>query len=233
MGVEYEHALLVNDVAWRPGIDAALAVIGVLEEYGLVVGKPEVYDLAGGLWKKAKSQSLRAAATLPDNCAIHWKNLLDDEQNSPSVARVFGPSHYDSVTDDDRYVQRVSLILGSDFRTLSGWECFQVEATAGPSTARGRQIEPLDDVHYSAHSDIVWPADFTAKPPRARLVVEKWWVKPSPPTFDGIWRSGLFLDCGKDLPAIVERSSELPNTDFVGALSDAFGAPLAQIGWLY
>lgn len=54
-------------------------------------------------------------------------------------------------------------------------------------------------------------------------------------------RSGLILDCGKDLPAIAEEASEtpgegsrpLPNREFVAALENAFGTTLVEQGWIY
>lgn len=54
-------------------------------------------------------------------------------------------------------------------------------------------------------------------------------------------RSGLILDCGKDLPSIAEEATETPGENtkplpakaFVADLEQAFGTKLVEQGWIY
>jgi hypothetical protein len=54
-------------------------------------------------------------------------------------------------------------------------------------------------------------------------------------------RSGLILDCGKDLPSLADEASETPGENtkplparaFVADLEKAFGTKLEEQGWIY
>ena len=77
-----------------------------------------------------------------------------------------------------------------------------------------------------------YPADSDTQPPEAALEASdhEW---PLPAGFQGIWRCGVILDCGKDLPAFMQKSNNLPSARFASDIEDAFGAKIVQIGHLY
>lgn len=50
---------------------------------------------------------------------------------------------------------------------------------------------------------------------------------------DCVWRSGVLLDCGKDIPAFAGKSKVMPAHAFVRNLEAAFSAALVEDGWFY
>ncbi|MDR3404267.1 MAG: hypothetical protein P4L99_17345 [Chthoniobacter sp.] len=227
MGVEYRHYLVVNDPDWRPEPDTAARVEKVLRSWALATRLARAVDLTGG-----GSRELPAASTstLPGPGVAF---VYEDIQGS-AIARVAGPSLHDGVDDDERYLMKILLIVGHDYRVQWSSESLFFELLS-PPTAGGASIEPNDDegpfeIAYSAS----FPAEQATSPPVVRAQVEEharhhvaW------DDYQGFWRSAVVLDFGKDLPAFIEGRHALPEMQFVAALGEAFRGPLVEVGEFY
>jgi len=77
-------------------------------------------------------------------------------------------------------------------------------------------------------------ADVSTTPPSVKMHVTR-----SEPRFhdweiyNGFWRGGVALDFGKDLPKFCEGVRVLTSREFVNDLTEAFRAPLVELGSFY
>lgn len=224
MGVEYTHYMFVDDQSCIGTAATAMAIEGVLTKWGLVSGAPTIRSLDGGKAKKLRQSSLDK---VPEDTA----NLLIEYPftEANTIADIMGPSEYDDV--DSRYIQRIAVLVGSDYRVYNGAETAFTTVTE-PPRKNDKDVKPYKpnyDISYYANA---YPADFETDPPKAILKpdLHDW---PIPKGFCGIWRCGVIFDCGKDLPAFMQKTNKLPSTKFVADLRKAFGHKIVQIGHVY
>lgn len=210
MGVEYMHGLFVVDTAWQPAWHHAERIDAVLQRWGFQRATA-YYALAD---ERADAIDEAAARAMPPNLLVEYGTLEGDR-----VPALLGPPAYDDA-GDDRYIASARLCLGVDFKIIQV-EDEEVEVIAPPRTG-GTLVEPLfyDVLSPALH---VYPATWTST--RAKT--------DAPGDFDRVWRCGLLLDCGKDVPAFAPESAPMPARDFVRELEGAFGARLAEVGWFY
>jgi hypothetical protein len=223
MGVEYKHWLLASDLAWVGDQSVAGRVHTVLQEWGLIAEPPVIYSLDEGRQKKLRG--------LPGQLDNPPRDLLVEYPmiEGKAIAEIMGPSYYPDDSIGERYFQKIALIIGSDFRVYDGGEATGT-LIVKPPTQAGKHVSPYKD--YLPHSLDVYPATSDTEPPVTTFEVnsEGW---PVPKGFKGIFRSGLALDCGKDLPAICEKQNTIPCRQFATAIQEAFGTDLVQIGLWY
>lgn len=216
MGVEYAHGLFVADLSWKPSWAAARAVVDVLAAWKLVAPAPQVFQVGGETTEIAAARAFQGA--MPANVLIK----SDGTEDKAVVEKIVGASAQDT---DDRYIQSIEIVFGSDFKVLmSEAHGLVVES---PPTHDGMEIEVSDD--YTVTWSEIYPASWQATPP---TIVAHGPVK-LPRGFTGAWRSGVIIDCGKDVPAIVETGEPLPAKDLVDALERAFGTKLVEVSWIY
>jgi len=221
MGLEYTHYLFVDDLSFIGTLETAVALEEVLRRWGLVSGTPTISSLDGGKARRLRQSSL-------DNVSPDTSNILVEYPytEADTIESVMGPSWYDDV--DSRYIQRLVLLIGSDYRVYSGYETAFTNVKTPPMN-NGEEIEPFEtnyDIHYYADA---YPADSETEPPVAVLEPDRqdW---PLPKGFEGIWRCGVILDCGKDLPGFMEKTNKLPSTQFASDITNAFGRRVVQVG---
>lgn len=226
MGVEFAHWLFVEDLAWEPTVAAALAVYQVLEGAGLVKRPPDVYLLPkeptpsdfGGYLSRVPQKSRRILSAMK---AVAEGTILvfDDPEGGAAITRVFGPSAYRNVEDRERYLVRITVVLGREPHLFDGGESGSA-TTDLPCTPMPRMIPSGGGIEWSGQ----------VRPP-AKLE----WSDGEPPSgWDGVWASGIGVDFGKDLPEFVNTDPRaVPDRDFVMALEDAMGARFVEVGYIH
>jgi hypothetical protein len=211
MGVEYSHGIYVADLSWRPGWQHVEAVRGVLARWGFVPLEPELYVL-GDEAEEVAEETVRAA--LPENLMAIYDGIEGAE-----VTRIMGPSAYDDIADEDRYIQSVTVMFGSDYKVLIS-ETLDTDVIEPPRDG-DTAIDRAEARESYADFCHVYPATWTTAPPRTEAATE----------FAGVWRCGITIDCGKDVPAIAD-TRPLP-CELVRELEQALGTKVVEQGWFY
>ncbi len=218
MGVEYAHGLFISDLTWRPTWETTRKLVAVLAEWGLLDESPTLYRLTSEDHEEIPAAEA-FTGELPSNLHIvgEW---IDD---ATIVENVVGPSAYGQM--EQRYIASTEVILGSDFRVLLSEEHeFGVEVP--PMNGR-TEVEAAElDLLCQSES---YPASWTTTPPK---VCAEGSVPP-PPGFSGVWRSGVVIDCHKDVPQIAEDQASLPAKGLTRALEKALGTKLVELGWYH
>ncbi|VTS01372.1 unnamed protein product [Gemmata massiliana] len=221
MGVEYAHYLLARDPNWIGSVDVARRVRSMLDRRGLASGEPELFGLEGGRRRKLRGR-LATSKALPANLLVRYPHV----NGGRAVAEVVGPSYYAAVGEDERYFQGISVVVGTDFRVGPCSESLSIEVIRLPTRA-GRDVIPYSKGSCLWEFDDSYPADESALPPATRIEAHG----ELPAGFTGVWRAGLMLDCGKDLPRIDDFGFGLRLSDrFAAELADAFGTHLVEVG---
>jgi hypothetical protein len=190
MGVEYAHGIFVADLMWRPTWHQVQAISGVLQDAGF-----------------RRETPLEPIRELPANLTIVHAGI-----EGPRVSAIVGPSHYDDLDEDDRYIQSVVVVFGVDFKQVLSEE-YGGDVLVLPDV-------PDADVDCGARMQLVYPATWEATLPKARR----------PGLF---WRSGIIIDCGKDVPAIADEDRRLVDRGLIARFERAFETPLVELGWIY
>jgi hypothetical protein len=226
MGVEYRHYLVVNDPAWQPEADTASRVEAVLRSWGLAANPVEAVDLTGGRAKELPTATM--AAEPGAGVGVVYAGVQGE-----AVARIAGHSHY-GAADQDRYLMKIVLIVGRDYRIQQSSESIYFELVEPPKAA-GRPSEANDDKEPFAFAYAAsFPSENPTSPPVVRAHIEEnaganiGWTN-----YQGFWRGGLVIDFGKDLPAFVENKHLLPEARLVTELAEAFRGPLVEVGEFY
>lgn len=223
MGVEYAHYLLVRNTNWIGSLEIARRIHSILESHHLVAGTPDLFELRGGRKRKLRGR-LDTLKALPRNLLVRYPRV----DGGSAVAEVMGPSYYPSIGASDRYLQQVSLVIGTDFRIGPSSEALFIEVVR-PPFQNGNAVPPYEQPDCMWEFDDSYPADGSTHPPQTRIQA----VRKVPVGFTGVWRAGLILDCGKDLPKIGEHGELEINPQFVEEIRTAFEADLFQIGRVY
>ncbi len=224
MGVEYAHYLLVRDLSWVRGAEAARRVHAVLDRWGLVSGEPELLGLDGGRARKLRGR-LATIKAPPANLLVRYPHV----DGGQAIADVLGPSYYGPQEDGDRYFQQLSVIVGTDFRVGPCFDSLSVRVVR-PPTRGGREEAPYPEGSHLWEFDDSYPADETTLPPETRIEARG----KLPAGFTGVWRAGVMLDCGKDLPLIDDNGFGVRVSErFASDLETAFGTQLLEVGRVY
>lgn len=225
MGVEYRHFLVVADEDWHAQSDTALRVDAVLRSYALVAAKPEVYDLTGG--RKASLPEIPWALPGP-GIAICYPMV-----QNPIITSLVGQSFYKEMREGDRYIQKITLVVGMDFRVHWSSEGLGFSVSK-PANESGREVAAYSfDPGLNVYSES-YPATPSTKPPEVEVTIERWAQKNVAwQGYTGAWRAGLVLDCGKDLPDWLASAHSLRSQEFVNAVASAFRARLHEVGEVY
>src|SRR5690606_19484968 len=108
------------DPEFAGDVNVARRVHSVLERYGFNLDHV-AYDIGGGAFAEL-DRGVDALQQLPDNVLVRY----GDTQGG-SVQEIFGPSCFDELQAEDRYVQATTLVLGREWRVLVGGEALCVE----------------------------------------------------------------------------------------------------------
>lgn len=228
MGVEYQHCFFVRDLGWIGDQSALTRVHAALAKWGLADAGPAVYDIDDGRRRKQRAEP-GAIKDPPRNLLAAWPEAFD----AAAIPQILGPSYYPASQIGERYVQQIIAVVGTDFRVFAGGEMFEAEIER-PPVNRGAAAERYDERRLGHACHYAYAADAAAQPPVARLRADRSvYGHLIPPGFSGVWRAGLILDCGKDLPAFAGQVAAVPGTAFAADLAEAFGTELVQTGFYY
>lgn len=143
---------------------------------------------------------------------------------TPQIAELMGPSYFPENQIGERYFQRIRFVVGCDFRLFPSNETYYVQLIA-PPTQNGIAVLPHPD-------RLSFPANASTPAPVTQVHLDEYCQDALPEGFTGIWRTGLELDCGKDLPRL-EMGQSLPYRPFVADPEEALGTCVVEIGYLY
>ncbi len=206
MGVEYAHGIFVADLSWQPKLEHVGKVHAVLKAWKLAHPKLGYVDLAGaGAPAKPK--------VLPANTLVELGHIT-----GKPVETALGVSQYGEAADT-RYCD-VSLILGVDFRVIRS-EFYEVIVKTPPKN--GKQAVAQAPYIRGLRSATTYPATWLTTPPKTKAAG----------AFAGVWRSGVILDCGKDLPEGCDDDGFAVAAKLRAELAKAFGTKLVEQGWIY
>lgn len=235
MGVEYCHGVVVEDLSWIPSLPAIERVLGVCAKWKLadefdILAEP---DDRRETWQRVSTKvgvarSGLANADLPLNSVFVAKPAPSGEP----VARVMGSPDLVGFPDSNRYLQTLSLVFGLDFQVFPRSETLHCEATTPPLDAThqavsGRGFEDEEDVVGASTVFLCPPA---VHPP---TISASWRERGSTNDYVGCFRSGVILNCGKNLVAGLTGQQHLSNEVFVADLEEAFGTALSQFGYFH
>jgi hypothetical protein len=207
MGVEYRQNFVVKDLDWLPSADTAERIDAVLRKWQIVHG-------------------LKSTDLFPSGAATLYQWDTDGIPGA-MIERVAGPSIYEAEIES-RYIDVISLLIGTDFHVHRPSETMSVDVITGP-VVDGEELPATgcDDVaHYvvfetfsnsSAGSHPVADVDFIE-------------LEPENGPFAGVWRAALIFDYNKDLPASAMESPLIHNREFARDISEAFGTELIEFG---
>jgi hypothetical protein len=204
MGVEYTHGIFVADLSWRPKLEHVAAVHAVLKAWKLASAKL-------GYWNLETDEKLAKPKALPPNALIKFGNV----EGKP-VEAALGASMYD-LDAEGRYCE-VALILGVDYRVISA-ESYEVRVRTPPKNG----AKPVERSYVTGVSGATYVAKWTTTPPKTK----------APGAFPGVWRSGVILDCGKDVPQGCEDEGFAATAKLHTDLEKALGTKLVEQGWIY
>lgn len=216
MGVEYSHGLFVADLAWKPSWAHVEGVHEVMRKWKLAKAALELYDLADG---HAEITVAAARKATPANLSAIYSDL-----EGKAVVDLVGDSQYD-IGVADRYIASIEVVFGVDFKVLVN-ETFEVEITA--PARNGKTAIEHDDM-ATLNDQYVFPASWATTPPKTTVLQGT----ASDRAFTGVWRTGMMIDCGKDVPRIAENGDLLPAKGFRAALEKALGTELVEVGWYH
>jgi hypothetical protein len=228
MGVEYKHFLVPANPSFVPERGVIQKVDDVLRKWNLRTDVPKVYDLTRGI-KKLIFDPLDSI-TFGQGLAIEYPDI-----DGIAATKVMGESYYDGITDEDRYIQQITFIVGLDFRIHPSSE--ELTATVkAPPLEKGVPSEPYTErdelLHYRLHAE-AYHSSVATSPPQVNVWVADKNRILGGRAFPGFWRMALIIDCGKDLPALGDDFYIIPEREFVNELEVAWGSQIVEVGEVY
>ena len=228
MGVEYKHFIIPTDPTFVPKNDAIIKIDNLLEKWNLKTGTPKVYNLTNG--ENALVEQPINSIEFENGIAIEYPEII-----GKIVKEIIGSSYYkEEISDDDRYIQNINFIVGSDYRIHPSNDELDVFLLKPPHDESG-PIEPYceyDDLLYGLHAEAYNCSNSCIAPKvdvssrfKNRVIGEQ--------PFQGFWRTALIIDCGKDLPNLGENLFKLANNQFISDIEEALGTSVIQIGEVY
>jgi hypothetical protein len=225
VGVEYRHFLVVNDTAWHPQSDTAARVEAVLRQWSLADRPKQIINLAEGCNDRMEG----ATESIVPGPGVAF---LYSGTQGLQVQRLAGPSFHEG-DPAEGYTESTILVLGTDYRVHQSSEELYFELVSAP-VENARPIEANRERPLKLLFDTSFPSTGATSPPVVKVHVadlarhyQAWTA------YSGVWRGALVIDFGKNLPAFVEVAHALPAKDFVAQVSNAFRAPIVEIGEIY
>jgi hypothetical protein len=123
MGVEYRHFIVAHKPGWLPQPDTAIRVDAVLRDWSLVSSDPKLFDLTDGALRPVPG-------LIPETDPGAGLALIYPEVTGAAVKEVFGPSYYGE--EGYRYLHRISVVIGTDFRIHPSSEAIYFNVIAPP-----------------------------------------------------------------------------------------------------
>jgi hypothetical protein len=225
MGIEYRHYLIPENPSFVPSSGVIKRIDALLEKWKLKGGDPVIYNLSqeGLTVVKAPVQSL----IFGQGFGLKYPSV---DNEGPAVANVMGPSIYDEITDEDRYLYSVTFVAGLDFRIHPSGETWNITIKKPPYEG-ATKLKPywvFDDMLFT-HAE-AFHSTLSTTPPEVE-VEANYSNQVMEPQFLGYWRTALVIDCGKDLPEVPDEGGfKIPNKDFIRDVEEALGCKVIEIG---
>jgi hypothetical protein len=229
MGVEYKHFLIPSDASFVPGKEVIKKIDDVLSKWNLKTGSPKIYNIANG--ENTIVFEPLEHLDFGQGLAIEYGGV-----NGESVSKVMGESYFmGDIFDEDRYIERLTFIVGLDYRIHPANQELTVTVIKPPLEG-AVPIEPYCEydefLHYGLHAEAynctlstippvvkIWTAD------KKRVIGEQ--------SFSGYWRTAFIIDCGKDLPKDIDNLNKIKNKAFIDDIENALGSKVIEIGEVY
>ena len=229
MGVEYKHFLIPATATFVPSKDSIKKIDEVLAKWNLKTGNPKVYNLTNG--ENTTVSEPLDSLDFGQGIAIEYMGIEGSQ-----AAEIMGESYYqDEASDEDRYIQRFTFIVGLDYRIHPSSEELSLTVKKPPFEG-AIPIQPYCEydefLHYGLHAES-YHCSLSVTPPEVDI-----WVKDEKriiggQNFSGYWRTAFVIDCGKDLPKLGDNLYTIANKEFINDFENAFGAKIVEIGEIY
>ena len=110
MGVEYKHFLIPSDPGFVPQDEIFVKIDALLSKWNLKSDNPAVYNLTNG--KNETIYQELNAIQIGHGIAVEYPGV-----EGKQVREIVGQSYYEGdVSDEERYIERITLIAGTDYR---------------------------------------------------------------------------------------------------------------------
>ena len=227
MGVEYKQFLIPSDPTFIPQNEILVKLDTLLSKWNLKTGKPKVFDLTNG--ENTSIHQELNSIQLGHGVAVEYPGI-----EGRQVRDIVGPSYFkDEVLDEERYIEKIILIVGTDYRIHPSGDEVYVKVKKPPKEdAKPVKHYSESDELYRLHAE-AYSCSINATPPEVQISVEDKERIIGEQNFLGYWRAALILDFGKDVPALSDKLFKLENEKFLSELEQAFECTLIQIGEVY
>lgn len=228
MGVEYKHFLIPADPTFVPKSNIISKLDQLLAKWSLKTGDPQIFNLTNG--ENTLVHEDFNSIEIGHGLALEYPGI-----EGKQVREIVGPSYYEEISDNDRYIERITFILGSDYRVHPSNEEICMTVT-NPPLEGSTPLEPYCEfdefLHYGLHAE-AYNCSINANPPKIDISVTDKNRIIGEQNFLGFWRTALILDFGKDLPKLSQLFFKLENDTFTNELEQVFESRLIQIGEVY
>ncbi len=229
MGVEYKHFLIPANPTFVPPQDAIKRVDEVLVRWNLKTGNPKVYDLTNG--ENTTVTISLDALDIGQGLAIEYPGIEGSQ-----AANIMGGSYYQNeVSDEDRYIERLTFIIGLDYKIHPSSEELTLTVKKPPlegSTPIAPYCDYDEFLHYGLHAES-YNCSLSSTPPEVEIWVADEKRIIGGQSFAGYWRTALVIDCGKDLPKLSDDLYTLVSREFINDFEHALGSKVVEIGEVY
>ena len=227
MGVEYKQFLIPSDPAFIPQNEILIKIDTLLSKWNLKTGNPKAFNLTNGE-NTSIHQDLNSIQ-FGHGVAVEYPGI-----EGRQVRDIVGPSYFkDEVSDEERYIEKIILIVGTDYRIHPSGDEVYIKVKKPPKEdAKPIKHYSKSDELYGLHAE-AYSCLINATPPEVLISVEDKERVIGDQKFWGYWRTALVLDFGKDLPALGDKLFKLENEKFFSELEQALESPLIQIGEVY
>src|SRR5262245_25317442 len=138
MGVEYKHFLIPADPAFVPQNDILVKLDALLSKWNLRTDNPAVYNLTNGT--NAQIEQELNTVEIGHGIAVKYPGV-----EGKQVREIAGPSYYgEDAVDEERYIQNITLIAGTDYRIHPGNEELSITIKK-PPVENGKKVTPYCD----------------------------------------------------------------------------------------
>jgi hypothetical protein len=228
MGIEYKHFLIPANPSFVPKKDVIMKINDLLNRWNLKTGDSKIYDLTNG-----KNTVLNIPLNELDfgqGLALEYPGI-----EGSTASKIMGESFYGEVVDEHRYIERITFIVGLDYRIHPSSEELSLTVVNPPFD----NSIPIDSycqfdnfLHYGLHAE-AYSSSILTVPPQVDVWVADEERIIGGQNFLGYWRAAFIIDCGKDLPKIDERLFKIPNKEFIKEFETALGSDVIEIGEVY
>ena len=213
MGIEYEHYFIPEDPTHQCTVQQILDLIDYLKSEGLSNQHPDIRKVEDAMFNETSSVSEKEDLIIS----------LADSVHSKDIPRIFGPSRYEDIGDEWRYIDNLYIHNGPSYNVHS-WH----ESPLHVDTKESKTIwvETNSSDNLFAYQEFLLPGAELSKIKIEGSLLEH------QANFKGYWRFAMCVDFGKDIP-VFATNQLCTNAKFCAKLDAIVGCTLIQIGSYY